>query len=216
MLVICILMIILLLIYAGPAGIAAKDAITLFLTSVLPSLLPFYIVSNLMLANPSAKKISKIFEPVMRRLFNVPGIGAGAFVLGTVCGFPSGAIACSDMYTKGYLTQSEAERLSSFTSNAGPVFIVGAVGASMFGSVYIGFLLMAVHIAAGIIVGISFRFKDADSRNYKISAINTKYDEIKPKEPFGKTMSDSIIKSVNTSLLVGGFIVIFAVIICKS
>lgn len=43
---------------------------------VFPSLLPFFITSELLLAFGVVKFVGILFEPIMRPLFNVPGVGS--------------------------------------------------------------------------------------------------------------------------------------------
>ena len=45
-----------------------------------------------------------------------------------------------------YIGKEEAERLLGFCNNSGPAFIVGAVGAGIFGSPSVGLALYGIHI----------------------------------------------------------------------
>ena len=63
----------------------------------------------------------------MRLLFNVPGEGAFALILGTISGYPVGAKIISIFKEQKLCTDVECERLLSFTNNSGPLFIVGTV-----------------------------------------------------------------------------------------
>ena len=63
----------------------------------------------------------------MRPIFNVPGEGAFAFIMGIISGYPVGAKIVSDFKSRNICTDVECERLLAFTNNAGPLFIVGTV-----------------------------------------------------------------------------------------
>lgn len=51
---------------------SAKEGMHLFLNVVFPSLLPFFILSEIMLGLGVVHFIGVLFEPLMRPLFNVP------------------------------------------------------------------------------------------------------------------------------------------------
>lgn len=224
-----LLFIVLFIVYAGPCMEASKEAVSVFLFSVLPSLLPFFIVSKLLLDSPFTGKMSRLMGSVMEPVFGVPGAGAAALVPGILCGYPVGAAACADLYGLGLLEKAEAERLSAFSSNAGPFFVVGAVGAAMGRSPGAGVVLLATHIAAGLTVGFFFRYYKASARNFSRSKKNKAStrptsNARKPKAgrtqvpskkeaAFGRKLATAVSKSVKDVLSVGGFIVIFAIII---
>lgn len=70
----------------------------------------------------------------MRPIFNVPGIGAYAFIMGIISGYPVGAKIVTEFKNNNECSTAEAERLLSFTNNSGPLFIIGTVGVAMFGN----------------------------------------------------------------------------------
>lgn len=63
----------------------------------------------------------------MKPIFNVPGIGAYAFIMGIISGYPVGAKIVTEFRKNGECSKAEAERLLSFTNNSGPLFIIGTV-----------------------------------------------------------------------------------------
>ncbi len=58
---------------------------------VFPSLLPFFIIAELLISIGVVKFIGVILEPLMRPLFRVPGIGGFVWAMGMASGFPAGA-----------------------------------------------------------------------------------------------------------------------------
>ncbi len=63
----------------------------------------------------------------MKPIFNVPGIGAYAFIMGIISGYPVGAKIVTEFRKNGECSKAEAERLLAFTNNSGPLFIIGTV-----------------------------------------------------------------------------------------
>lgn len=156
--VLFVLFILCLLTFSNSNLQAAKSGIALWANSVLPSLLPFFIATELLSHTNVISILGKVFGKLMRPLFCVPGEGAFAFIMGIISGYPTGAKIVIDFRKQGICTKAEAERLLAFTNNSGPLFIVGTIGISLFTNTTTGFLLLITHILACITVGILFRF----------------------------------------------------------
>ena len=194
---------------------AIKNGLTLWATSVVPSLFPFFVATELLLHTTLIPFFGRILNKIMRPLFNISGCGAFGFIMGLISGYPVGAKIASEFRTKNICSKTECERLLSFTNNSGPLFIIGTVGISMFGNTLIGLLLLITHILASICVGIIFRFWKKDksqnnSLNYVAQKTNSEQVKI---SNLGKILSESITSSINTILMIGGFIVIFSSVI---
>lgn len=131
--------------------------------------------------------------------------------MGIISGYPTGAKIVTDFYSNNLCTKEEAERLLTFTNNSGPLFIIGTVGISMFSSSTVGVLLFLCHLLACLSVGILFRFYKRGKRHS-----NTSTSNLKPPLQLGNLgtiLSDSILNSIQTTIIIGGFIVLFSVII---
>ena len=130
----------------------AKTGLLLWANSVVPSLLPFFIAANLLSYTEVIPFLGRLLNKVMRPLFNVPGEGAYAFIMGIISGYPIGAQIVSNFKEQGICNKIECERLIAFTNNSGPLFIVGTVGVSLFYDTKTGVLLLITHILACITV----------------------------------------------------------------
>lgn len=137
---------------------AGKAAAELCLGTVIPSLFPFFICSGLFTALGLARLCSRFLSPVMRPIFNVPGAGALAFIIGIVSGYPMGAVCAAELFASGECSRTEAERLTAFCSNSGPLFIMGVVGCGALSDPVLGKYLYASHIISAIMTGIIFGF----------------------------------------------------------
>lgn len=195
---------------------AAKDGLSLFANSVVPSLLPFFIATELLSHTNVIKVLGKILNKIMRPIFNVPGEGSFAFVMGIISGYPVGAKIVTNFLNDGICTTEEAERLLAFTNNSGPLFIIGTVGISLFGSTEIGLLLLLTHILSCITVGFIFRFWKFNSYSNKKNKKKNTHIERNNNVSFknlGEILSSSISNSINTVVIIGGFVMLFSVII---
>ena len=146
-----------LLLLPGAAAAAAKDALDLCAGTLLPSLFPFFVLTELWVSLGIAGTMSRAAGRWMQPLFHLPGAAAPALLLGAVGGYPVGAQAVCRLHRQGSLTRQEAEDTLFFCNNAGPAFLLGVVGQGMFQSTAVGVALMAIHLLSAVLLGILFR-----------------------------------------------------------
>ena len=187
-----------------------KNSLNIWVNNVIPSLFPFFIATELLNHTNIPSFVGNIFNKIMRPIFNVPGIGAYPLFMGIVSGYPIGAKIVTNFRNQNLCTKEEAERLIAFTNNSGPLFILGTVGITLFYDSSIGILLLFTHILACISVGIIFRFwksKTKEKRNTDIIENNVTFNSL------GTVLSKSILSAINSVVLIGGFIVLFGIIL---
>ncbi len=184
----------------------ARQALDMCYEIIIPSLFPFFICSGLLIYSGLSETLSKFCRPIMQPLFNINGAGAAALVLGTISGYPLGAVTACQLYESGYLSKSEAERLLAFCNNSGPLFILGAVGSAIYSSHKIGIALYISHILAAITVGILFRFYAKDKHKAPIYTIS------QPKRTFAEVFSNVLTNSISSILTVCGAVIFFSVV----
>ena len=203
-----------LVIFSNTNLLAAKNGLVLWANSIVPSLFPFFVATELLSYTNFTYYLGKILNKFMKPIFNVRGEGSFAFIMGIISGYPIGAKIAANFRQNGICSKEECERLLSFTNNSGPLFIIGTVGITMFGNSTIGILLLITHLLASITVGFIFRFWKYNVKsqvNGNNSYMNSK-DNITLSN-LGGIIGASITSSINTILLIGGFVVLFSVII---
>ena len=149
---------------------AASNGLTLWTTCVVPSLFPFFVITNLLSYTKVVTILGRILDKFMKPLFNVSGIGSFAFIMGLISGYPVGAKIVADFREKNLVTKEEGERLLAFTNNSGPLFILSSIGISLFGDTKTGLLLLCTHVLSCITVGIilgRFSNKSINEFNYQ-------------------------------------------------
>jgi len=189
---------------------SGQKAVELCLNVIIPSLLPFFIVSRLIMNTGAIRIISRLSAPVVKPLFNLPGAASFPIIAGWFSGYPAGAKYTADLYKKGLLTRPQAERLLCFCNNSGPLFIAGAVGTGYFNSPQLGLVLLACHISASFTVGILQRiiFKDDPEKKDKTKS------QLPVRIEFSSRMlTDAIVDSMSVLLQICGTIVFFAVLV---
>ena len=205
-----------LLIFSSTNLSAVKSGLSLWANSVIPSLFPFFIATELLMHTNIVHQLGFILNKFMKPLFNVRGEGSFAFIMGIISGYPVGAKIATNFRQNNICTKEECERLLSFTNNSGPLFIIGTVGILMFKSTTIGILLFITHLLSSISIGILFRFwkKNNISNAYiKHSNFkNSKHQNVSLNN-LGEVIAESITSATSSVLLIGGFIVLFSSII---
>ena len=204
------------LIFSNTNLTAVKSGISLWATSVVPSLFPFFVATELLMHTNIIYHIGNLLNVFMKPLFNIRGEGAFAFIMGIISGYPIGAKIATNFRKEGICTKEECERLLSFTNNSGPLFIIGSVGILLYRNTMIGLLLFITHLLASLSVGIIFRFwkKTKPSDSYSSpSKSYTKNENHASLSNLGEILSESIVSSIKSILVIGGFVVIFSSII---
>ena len=97
---------------------AAKSGLTLWATSVVPSLFPFFVATELLSKTSIPFLLGGFFKYFMKPLFNVGGEGSFAFIMGLISGYPIGAKIACNFREENVLSKAECERLLAFTNNS--------------------------------------------------------------------------------------------------
>ena len=196
---------------------AVKNGLSLWANSVVPSLFPFFVATELLMHTNIITLLGRLLNNYMKPIFNISGEGSFAFIMGIISGYPVGAKIATNFRESNICSKEECERLLSFTNNSGPLFIIGTVGILMFRNTTIGILLFVTHLLACFTVGFIFRFWKRNRNNSTTISKNTyKLNSLQTPASFanlGEILAQSITSSISTILLIGGFVVIFSCII---
>lgn len=177
------------------AVLGAQEGISLCLRSVIPSLFPFIMLTNLM-----AGALGGTTAPLLRPLGKVLGIPAGAegiFLAGILGGYPTGAQVIHEAWKYNQLSATEARRMLGFCSNAGPAFLFGMLGPFFSSQKYL-WLLWGIHILSAIIAGILLPGRNNDT----VSTISS----------WKPSITGSLKRSVAVIGYVCGWVVLFRVL----
>ncbi len=136
------------------AAESVKSALHVCAMGLIPSLFPFIVLVNMMRTSGMSEWVSGTFGRPIAWLFGIDEQCAYAVILGSLGGFPIGAICASELYMSGAIDKPSAERLLSFTNNASPAFCIGAIGISLFSDAALGVKLYFCQLASAVIIGI--------------------------------------------------------------
>ena len=135
-----------------------KKGLKLCARTVIPSLFPFMVISELLVSSGVGNRLGRLVSKPIRMIFGVSEGCACAFILGAICGFPIGTKTLVSMLDRGELTAREASKALIFCNNPGSAFVISAVGVSLFGSFRLGVMLYTCVIMSAIAVGAMGRF----------------------------------------------------------
>ena len=186
------------------AAKSAQAGLRLCAEMLIPSLLPFFIVSGLLRLLGLPGVLGRVVEPVTARLFSLSGAGASALLLGLTGGYPLGAAAIASLTRDGHMTREEAERVLGFCNNSGPAFLIGAAGTGVFHDRKLGVLLYLTHVLAAVILGVLMtprRAKRVSRERAQIKALS-----------IGEALPQAVREAIDAMLTVCGFAVTFSVV----
>ena len=181
------------------------SGLSVWAKTVLPSLLPFMFFTKLLTNLNVINALTSKFYKFGSKLFNAPKISSYIFFMSVISGYPVGAKLISEYHKMGFISTKQANKLCSFCSTSGPLFIVGSVGVGMLLSAKIGYILLFSHIFSSILNGILFR-------NMFVDKTEVSFDLTSKKETqnlLGESMKDSVL----SVLVVGGYIAVAFLIV---
>ena len=194
---------------------AAKEGILIWINILMPSLLPFIICANLIVSLKIIDILGIIINIFTQKIFNVSGKSGLIFAISMISGYPVGAKFASDLRLENKISKYEGQRLVSFCSTSGPLFIIGSVGTGMLRSPQLGYIMLFCHYLAALVVGLIFRNygkeKISKSNVNIIKDINKIISEDSKSEDFFVSFGKAVVNGVNNLLAIGGFVIIFSV-----
>ncbi|HZJ57016.1 MAG TPA: sporulation integral membrane protein YlbJ [Clostridia bacterium] len=218
-----LVIIILVIAYPKQSLSASLKGLDTWLNIVLPALLPFFIVSEIMIELGVVDLLSTLLNPIMRPIFNCPGHSSFVWIMSITSGYPTGPKLIASLYKEGSITKDEGQRMLAFCNNSGPLFMIGAVGIGILNNPEAGKVIAVSHLLGSLILGILFRFYGKGNlekgRAYtpnrsgeSVFKHHAKAD-IQDNKPFGRILGESVQNCMEAQLIIGGFIILFSVII---
>ena len=95
--------------------LASCEGVRLWFHTVLPALLPFLILSNILVRSGLILPLLSHLDPVWNRLLGLTSGGAYCLALGVLCGFPMGARLSAELLRQGQISREEAVYLLCFS-----------------------------------------------------------------------------------------------------
>ncbi|SES99961.1 hypothetical protein [[Clostridium] polysaccharolyticum] len=214
LLIVCFLL--LLLTFPSLSLHGAKTGLMLWFETVLPTLLPFMIISSLIMQLNVTDCLTSFFYPVLGKLFGLSKEGCYPFIIGMLSGYPVGAKACTDLIEKNKISKEEGQYLLCFCNNASPMFVISFIGTQCLHMDRNPFLILAIIYGSAILTGILYRIlyrKKLSSHANCISAMETA-TQLKTFQtsPAFAILDQTIVKAFEILVKAGGYIILFSIL----
>ncbi|MGQ8871715.1 nucleoside recognition domain-containing protein [Paenibacillus sp. TSA_86.1] len=206
---------------------------------VFPALLPFLMLSQMLTAFGFTHALGVLLEPLMRRLFKLPGQSGFALAVGMCGGFPAAADAVSRLVKDQQMTARQAVIIAAAAHFANPMMILLVVGGAFLQQPAAGYFLLMIHWISGwIAAAVGIRLLPLSRKELAQNKAQTAENQPSPVPPapqkssivsrmllaareahsrdargFGKLLGDTVSQAVQTLMLTGGYIIVFAVLI---
>lgn len=206
-----VLLFIIMLIRPNTVFMGACKGLLLWYRTILPSLLPFLILSNLLITSGNIAYISGALNPVFSKIFGTSENGSFALLSGFLCGYPAGAKAVADLTLSGYISAQEGQYLLSLCNNTSPVFILNFLVQQTLENEQLAFPTIFILFVSPFIVslftrsGYKLRAGNPDTYTADLTGTEKKWDF--------HLMDSAILNSCETLIKVGGYIMLFSVLI---
>lgn len=188
----------LLILDAKTALLGAQEGMELCIRTVIPSLLPFFLLSQLLCHSLTGNDL-----PLLRPLGRWMGIPEGAesiLAVGFLGGYPTGAQCIASACRRGKLSRQDGKRMLAFCNNAGPAFLFG-IAAAVFPRSWMAWALWGIHILSAVLTA---RFIPKIPEKSTPSPVSA--------DP-GLTVPDALRNAIGILAQVCGWVVLFRVIV---
>lgn len=196
LLILCLSAFVLILFPEGSAE-GALEGIHLCGTALIPSLLPFLMVTRLICARmpePNPPRRQGRWDPTVLMTYFLSFIG----------GYPAGVATTVSFYKQGKLTKEDAQALIPYCNNSGPGFFIGVLGYGLFRDPAKGLLLYGIHVASSMLL-----FFLGYGKRKHLTSIR----RLAPckKQTFPQDFQDALGESCNTMLRICVLVILFSV-----
>lgn len=215
----CIAMLAMIILNPVAAKESAIDACITCAVSVIPVLLPFFILSQIIIKTKISELLGYIFSPLTRVLFNLPPCATIPIIIGFLAGYPTGAKMTLELYKQKSITKQQASRLIGITNNASPMFVISVVGGALSSNPVYGYKLFFIQLFSALFAGIfiaqidKFRSKRIlpTTNNIRIRPL-IKEITTNIKNNWNNIIVNSFVDSTHTILQVCSFIIFFGLL----
>ena len=174
---------------------------------MVPALLPFMILSGIMIHQNLTVRFAKVLSPVLKPLYRMDDNCIYCILLGFFCGFPMGAKTVAELYGRKQLSKRDASLLLAFCNNIGPVyflnFLLPAIGLQK--PVQIALCLFGMYgipLLYGIFLRCSgFLLPEENGFSTKCPAA--------PAQPFLESLDDAMQSGISAVTTLGGYMILF-------
>lgn len=201
-----------LLIHPAESLACARAGMTLWLNTLIPTLLPFIILTGILTHMDIIQKMISPFEGFFRIALGVSSWGGYIFILGMLCGYPLGAKLASDLYTSHRISKKEALYLTTFCNNPSPAFIITYLSKFCLKDTVPAALIFLSVFSSDLVCMLFFRFV-VYKNTFSDCPVPTGSDKETSDITSNENLLDvSIMNGFETITRLGGYILLFSIL----
>lgn len=191
---------ILILINKDTVSSSVVNSITLWETKIFPTLFISFVIQDILINYNASFFINYLTCNFFKKLFGISSNGQMAFVLSLISGSPSNAFILSELVLKKKICVDEANHILKFSYFANPIFLY--IMLANFFSISVIFKIIFSLYLSNFLLGFAICKKKFLSDNtYFFENLN-----------FGKILTKSIKKSMDTLILILGCVTFFMIL----
>lgn len=183
-----------------------RFSFSLCVNNLFPSLIPFMLLSNILIKYNFVNDISSLLECLMIKIFKINKNCSFALIMSILSGSPSNAKYIKDLFDNNLISIVDVKKCLNFCHFTNPVFIIGTIGYTFLKNKKIGLIILFSHYISSLIIGL-FNKK---SNNTNLKVINNK----SKKTNFINILKQSITDTTNTLFLILGIITTSIIFTC--
>ncbi len=157
--------------------------------TMIPSLFPFLVVSSFAVSSGVSEFFGRKTDKFFRKIFKMSGNAGGVIFFGLWGGFPVGSSMAAALISQNRITKNEAKRIVLSSVNAGPAFVIVAVGTMMLSSFKAGMIMYFSLTISSLIISFLSQFiiendgevtaKDVKPTNFSEAFVSAVYSSSK-------------------------------------
>lgn len=210
---ICLLLF--LLFHPKEALTGVENGLGLWLNIMIPTLLPFLILTGALLKTGNIRKLLKPSAFFWKTFFGLSPAGAYVLILGLLCGYPMGAKLAHDLYIDQQISRREGEYLLTFSCNASPAFIISYLSGILLKNKISAVQMILTFLAADLFCMLFFRFVVYRGHTVDSVCVNKIKKETYQQDSIGVILDVSIMDGFETITRLGGYILLFSLILAS-
>lgn len=199
----------------------AKTGLMLWFYTLLPSMLPFMILSGVLIGTGVLDKLLEKPKRFWETVFGLSPQGAYALLMGLFCGYPMGAKITAELCKSRRISFQEAEYLLTFVNHPGPSYLSGYLCIGLFQRADLILPTCLIVYTSSFLCSLFFRIlyrkKREQHRGVPDSSPYMPEKEISEKEvstphTLGELLDFSILNSFEAITKLGGYIILFSIL----
>jgi len=181
-----------------------KLSFDICINNLFPSIIPFMILSNILIRYNFSETLSEIFGKTIKKLFNISENTSFAIILSLFTGTPSNAKYLKDLYDNNLINEQDMSKSLNFCHFTNPIFILGTIGYDFLNNKKLGLIILISHYLTSFFIGIIKRDKNNINKLDRNENLNQK--------KFFKILNESITNTTSNLILILGVITVCLVI----